>query len=67
MKTKKYLQQDMFNPLIPRKKEEKFYTLTFNGQVIVNRMPYPVCMAKKVTLMKECPGFKHLYKIERAK
>jgi hypothetical protein len=33
-------------------KQSKWYQLTFNNDVIVLRQPYPICMAKKIEIIK---------------
>lgn len=67
MKQKKYIQQDLFNPHVPVKKEEKLWCLIFNGQVLVNRQPYGVCAGKKKQMLPNSKGFTHLFKIVPAK
>lgn len=63
MKQKK---QEIFNQMLPGKKDVVLFNLTFNGQMIVSRQPYPVCVAKKNQMLPSCKGLSHLFQIKRS-
>lgn len=57
-----------FNKHFNRKNQPiKHYKLTFNKEVLLSDVPYPVCRAKKSELIRtgSYNGMEHLLKIER--
>lgn len=68
MRQKKYIQQDLFNPIVHVKKPEQLWNLVFNNrEVLVRNQPYGVCAGKKKQLLPQSKGFSHLYKIVPSK
>ena len=48
-------------------KEEKWYRLLFNKNVIIWRAAYGICAGKKKDMLRTSPGYEHYFKIEPIK